>query len=122
MKPETASFGSIEPLIRTIRDQKVILDRDLARIYGVPAKRLNEQVKRNLERFPPDFMFQLTAEEFDSLRSQIATLKLGRGQHRIQRLMRLLNPPPEPESPRRQIGFHTRPDDEASGATKSRKR
>jgi len=69
-------------LIRTIRGQKVILDSDLARIYGVPTKRLNEQVKRNSTRFPPDFLFQLTEEEANSLRSQIATLKSGRGQHR----------------------------------------
>jgi phage regulator Rha-like protein len=72
----------IGPLIRTIRGQKVILDSDLARIYGVPTKRLNEQVRRNIKRFPSDFMFQLTVKEADSLRSQIATLKTGRGQHR----------------------------------------
>jgi hypothetical protein len=67
----------IGPLIRTIRGQKVILDSDLGRIYGVATKRLNEQVKRNARRFPPDFLFQLNAEEADSLRSQIATLKPG---------------------------------------------
>lgn len=72
----------IGSLIRTIRGQKVMLDSDLAAIYGVPTKRLNEQVKRNANRFPPDFLFQLTAEEMDSLRSQFATLKKGRGQHR----------------------------------------
>jgi hypothetical protein len=72
----------ITPAIRTIRGQKVILDADLARIYGVTTKRLNEQVKRNAKRFPSDFLFQLNAEEADSLRSQIATLKTGRGQHR----------------------------------------
>lgn len=60
----------IEPLIRTLREQRVILDADLARIYGVPTKRLNEQVKRNRDRFPPDFMFQLMGEEARSLRSQ----------------------------------------------------
>ena len=54
----------------------------MAALYGVQTKRFNEQVKRNGARFPADFMFQLTAEEFDSLRSQIATLKTGRGQHR----------------------------------------
>ena len=69
-------------MIRTIRGQKVILDSDLAVIYGVPTKRLNEQVKRNAVRFPPDFLFQLTAEDADFLRSQTATLKTGRGQHR----------------------------------------
>lgn len=77
-----ASVEGIESFIRTIRGRKVLLDTDLARIYGVPTKRLNEQVRRNLDRFPDDFMFQLTPEEIDSLRSQIATLKLGRGEHR----------------------------------------
>jgi hypothetical protein len=56
-----------------LRDQKVLLDADLAALYGVPTKRFNEQVKRNLERFPSDFMFQLTAEEFAALRSHFAT-------------------------------------------------
>lgn len=59
-----------------------MLDDDLAELYGVPTKRLNEQVRRNKKRFPTDFMFKLTTEEADSLRSQIATLKTGRGQHR----------------------------------------
>ena len=63
----------IESLILTIRDKQVILDRDLARLYGVETKRLNQQVQRNLERFPDDFMFQLSKEEFESLRSQFAT-------------------------------------------------
>jgi hypothetical protein len=69
-------------MIRTIRGQKVMLDSDLAHIYGVPTKVLNQAVKRNAKRFPPDFLFQLTAGETDSLRSQIVTLKSGRGQHR----------------------------------------
>ncbi len=72
----------IEPLILEIRGQKVLLDSDLALLYGVPTKRLNEQVRRNRERFPEDFMLQLTNEEVESLRSQNATLKTGRGQHR----------------------------------------
>ncbi len=59
-----------------------MLDSDLAALYQVPAKRLNEQVKRNRARFPEDFMFQLTDEEYESLRSQIATLETGRGRHR----------------------------------------
>lgn len=63
----------IETLIFTIRDQKVLLDADLAEIYGVPTKRLNEQVKRNVGRFPEDFMFQLTVTEWEDLRSQTAT-------------------------------------------------
>lgn len=64
---------NIEGLIRTIRGQKVMIDFDLAMLYGVQNKRLNEQVKRNIVRFPDDFMFQLTKEEWDTLRSQIAT-------------------------------------------------
>ena len=70
---------SVESLILNIRGQQVMLDRDLARLYGVETKRLNEQVKRNIERFPEDFMFQLTKEE--CLRSQIATLNAARGKH-----------------------------------------
>ncbi len=73
----------IERLILLIRGHKVILDADLAELYGVPPKRLNEAVRRNIKRFPSDFMFQLTREENDSLRSQFATLK--RGQHRKYR-------------------------------------
>jgi hypothetical protein len=59
--------------ILTIRDQKVVLDSDLARVYSVTTKRLNEQLRRNRKRFPEDFAFQLTAKEYESLRSQIAT-------------------------------------------------
>ena len=66
----------LDSLIRTIRDQKVILDTDLAAIYGVPIKRLNEQVKRNAARFPDDFMFQLKSGEWRNLKSQIATSSL----------------------------------------------
>ena len=64
---------NIESLIHTIRGQIVMVDFDLAMLYGVLNKRLNEQVKRNIERFPDDFMFQLTKEEWNTLRSQIAT-------------------------------------------------
>jgi len=183
--------------IREIRGQRVLLDSDLAAIYGVPTFRFNEAIKRNRHRFPEDFMFQLTAKEAAALRSQIAILngtagegltpnssqiailKKGRGQHRkyrpyaftehgalqaanvlrspravqmsvfvirafvrmretllgtrelaqklavlekkltsrldvheaaivevLQELMQILNPPPEPEPPRRRIGFH----------------
>ena len=60
-------------MIYEIRSQKVMLDRDLAVLYGTELKRLNEAVKRNIGRFPPDFMFQLTKDEWDTLRSQIAT-------------------------------------------------
>ena len=66
---------NIESLIRTIRGQKVMVDFDLAMLYGVQNKRLNEQVKRNIKRFPDDFMFQLTKEEWNILKSQIATAK-----------------------------------------------
>ncbi|MBI2337108.1 MAG: ORF6N domain-containing protein [Deltaproteobacteria bacterium] len=72
----------IEKSILLIRGHKVILDANLAELYGVPIKRLNEQVRRNSKRFPPDFMFQLTSEEFEALRSHFATLKTGRGKHR----------------------------------------
>lgn len=63
--------------ILVIREMRVMLDRDLAELYGVPTKRLNEQVKRNLARFPQDFMFQLTREEFDDLKSHFATSRWG---------------------------------------------
>jgi len=59
-------------IIMVIRGEKVILDSDLAGLYGVETRRLNEQVRRNIEKFPEDFMFQLTKEEFDNLKSQIA--------------------------------------------------
>lgn len=188
---------SIESFIRTIRGQKVILADDLARLYGVPTKRLNEQVKRNRERFPGDFMFQLNREEAETLlgsRSQIATLKRGQNikylpfaftengavmsanvlnspqavrmsvfvvrafvkmrellsgtreltaelkkleakltarldVHEtvivevLQRIMDILNPPPDPPEPtRRQIGFHARPDKQTPDAAKGKKK
>ncbi|HBC46636.1 MAG TPA: DNA-binding protein [candidate division Zixibacteria bacterium] len=72
---------SIQQKIFMIRGHKVMLSIDLAALYGVEAKVLNQAVKRNIERFPGDFMFQLTGEEADSLRSQIVTLKSGRGKH-----------------------------------------
>ena len=71
--------GNIEPLIKVIRGQQVMLDKDLAILYGVEAKVLNQAVKRNVERFPNDFRFQLTKEE--CLRSQIVTLNEKQGQH-----------------------------------------
>jgi len=96
IKKQIATFNSttIQRKIYTIRNQQVILDSDLALFYGVTTGRLNEQVKRNKERFPAEFMFQLTKEESDnmmsqfvisnedSLRSQNAILKKGRGRHR----------------------------------------
>ena len=63
----------IENLIHVIRGQQVMIDSDLARLYGVETRRLNEQVKRNIERFPDDFMIQLTMDETQNLMSQIAT-------------------------------------------------
>lgn len=77
----TIPLEVIEQKIYFIRGHKVMLDGDLAKLYGVPTKRLNEQVRRNIKRFPPDFMFQLTADEAKFLRSHFATLKKGRGQH-----------------------------------------
>ena len=180
-------IDDISSVIRTIRSQKVILDFDLARIYGVPTRRLNEQIKRNAKRFPADFLFQLTIEEAETLmpmRSQIATAykrnvrflpyaftengaimaanvlnspeavrmsvfvvrafvkmrdllggtkELARqladlekkltarlDVHEsvivdvLRRVMEILDPPPlPPEPPRRRIGFHVRPEDEA---------
>ena len=72
----------VERRILMVRGHKVMLDSDLAKLYGVATKRLNEQVRRNRARFPLDFMFQLTLTESKSLRSQIATLKDRRGRHR----------------------------------------
>jgi hypothetical protein len=183
-----STVGNIGSLIRTIRGQKVILDFDLARIYDVPTKALNQAVKRNAVRFPPDFMFQLTKEESEielRSRSQFVTLKRGMNiKYRpyaftengaimaanvlnspeavrmsvfvvrafvkmrdllggtkelarqladlekkltarldvhesvivdvLRRVMEILDPPPlPPEPPRRRIGFHVRPEDEA---------
>jgi hypothetical protein len=71
----------IEKAILLIRGQKVMLDADLAELYGVETRVLVQAVKRNMERFPQDFMFQLNKDAVDFLRSQIVTLKKGRGQH-----------------------------------------
>ena len=86
---------SIQNRIYELRGERIMLDRDLAYLYGTETKVLNLSVKRNIKRFPKDFMFQLTKEEFESLRfqietlenssplrPQIATIKTGRGQHR----------------------------------------
>ena len=69
--------GSIEKKILVIRGRRIILDKALAELYGVSTKRLNEQVKRNIKRFPEDFMFQLTKEENENLKSQNATSSWG---------------------------------------------
>ena len=77
-RSRSAPLFSVESRILFLRHQRVILDTDLAELYGVPVGRLNEQVKRNQDRFPPDFMFRLTNEESRILRSQIA---ISRRQH-----------------------------------------
>jgi hypothetical protein len=69
-------------IIMVVRGEKVILDSDLADLYGVKTRRLNEQVRRNIHKFPEDFMFQLTKEEFADLKSQIATSSSGWGGRR----------------------------------------
>jgi hypothetical protein len=71
------SIERIEQTILLIRRHRVMLDTDLAKLYGVPAKVLNQAVRRNASRFPADFMFQLTGEEATALRSQFVTLKTG---------------------------------------------
>jgi hypothetical protein len=131
--------ASITPRIATVRGQRVVIDADLAALYGVQTKRFNEAVKRNLAKFPPDFMFVLTAEEATALRSQFATSNgesSGRGGRRyaprvftehdnfsratqaqlkqVFDALRALMSPPEP--PKRPIGFVTpkEPTNEAS--------
>lgn len=76
---------SIENMIYLVRGHRVMIDKDLARLYGVETKNLNKALKRNIDRFPADFAFQLTLKEWDSLRFQIGTLDseqvMGRGRH-----------------------------------------
>ena len=79
MSADLLPLEAITQRIMLLRDQKILLDADLAALYGVPTKRFNEQVKRNLARFPPDFMFRLTEEEFAALRSHFATSNDERG-------------------------------------------
>jgi phage regulator Rha-like protein len=74
--------GRVGSKILNLRNQRVILDADLAELYGVSAKRLNEQIKRNPQRFPPDFLFRLTRAEYDNLRSQNATSSSSHGGRR----------------------------------------
>lgn len=73
----TLLVKNTKELILSVRGKDVIIDSDLAGIFNVETKRLNEQVKRNIKKFPNDFMFQLTKEELDTLRSQFATSKRG---------------------------------------------
>ncbi len=105
------SADTIVNKIYEVRNQKVMLDSDLAELYGLSTGRLNEQVKRNLDRFPEDFMFQLSEEEFQSLTSQFAISKKGRGgrrtapfvftEHGVLMLSSVLNS----AQPRKRIGF-----------------
>ncbi|OGP57858.1 MAG: DNA-binding protein [Deltaproteobacteria bacterium RBG_13_61_14] len=77
-----APLKPIESLILVIRGQRVMLDADLAILYGVPTRVLNQAVKRNLDRFPPEFMFKITLDQAKSLRSQFVTSNAGRGGRR----------------------------------------
>ncbi len=79
MKRETVVYSAVDitTLIIEVRGKRVILDADLAGIYGIPTKRLNEQVRRNTGRFPPDFAFVLTEQEVTNLKSQFATSSPG---------------------------------------------
>jgi hypothetical protein len=81
MRESIAPEGVVSAIL-ILRGQRVLMDSELAALYGVSTRRFNEQVRRNRKRVPADFMFQLTAEETSSSRSQNATLKTGRGQHR----------------------------------------
>jgi hypothetical protein len=82
MPRRSTSVLAVEPRILIFRRRRVILDVDLAELYGVPVKRLNQQVKRNRDRFPADFTFQLNSKERESLRLQFATSKKSRGGRR----------------------------------------
>ena len=81
-KAEIILVDEVERAIHLARGHRVMLDEDLAALYGVEVRTLNQAVSRNIERFPSDFMFQLTAQEAASLRSQSVILKVMRGQHR----------------------------------------
>ena len=80
-------LDQIQNIIYVVRGMKVMFDSDLAKLYGVETKRLNEQVRRNIERFPEDFMFQLTKHEYEILKSQFATSSLDWGGKRKQPLV-----------------------------------
>jgi len=87
--PGTSSLRSQIVISNPLRGHKVMLNSDLAALYQVEVRPLNQAVRRNIDRFPADFMFQLTAEETELLRSQTVTLKTGRGQHRKYSPLRL---------------------------------
>ncbi|MEO7297057.1 MAG: ORF6N domain-containing protein [Verrucomicrobiota bacterium] len=192
-KPTLATVTKITSTIRTVRGQKVLLDSDLSKIYGVETGALNRAVLRNLKRFPADFMFQLTQEEFENLKSQIGTSSSHGGRRKLpfaftengavmsanvlnspaavrmsvfvvrafvkmrellggtkelarqladlerkltgridvhegaivevlQRMMAILDPPPpSPEPPKRQIGFHVEPEEKPKIKRKKKK-
>jgi hypothetical protein len=82
MKDEMMDLKEIENMIYLIRGQKVMLDEDLAKLYGVETKAINQSVKRNIQRFPEDFMFQLSFQEFSNLKSQFVTSSLEHGGRR----------------------------------------
>jgi hypothetical protein len=82
--PKPTPVSDVQSLVLTLRGKRVLLDSDLARLYGVTTKRLNEQVRRNADKFPADFAFQFTDEEFEVLRSQNATSNIGRGGRRYR--------------------------------------
>ncbi len=123
---ETAALpvDRIAQAIVVIRGQKVLLDENLAALYGVETRRLNEQVRRNAERFPADFMFQLSSEEYADLMSQFATSKPGRGgrrklplaftEHGAIMAAAVLNSPRAVEVSRRAIGFVTQQEDKGN--------
>jgi hypothetical protein len=85
---EALTLYVVDDVILTIRGHKVILDRDLALLYGVEVKRLNEQMKRNQDRFPDDFAFRLTSQEVTNLKSQIATASAQRSRSQFATLKR----------------------------------
>jgi hypothetical protein len=113
-----ATSEQIQKMVHVVRGQRVMLDFDLARLYGVTTAALNQQVSRNRDRFPEDFAYQLTQKEFTSLMSQIAISKTGRGGRRkppwvftehgvamlIAEVLNRLMANPEPT--KRRIGFH----------------
>ena len=118
-KNPIATSEPIQKMVQVARGQRVMLDSDLARRYGVTTSRLNEQVSRNRDRFPEDFAYQLTQKEFTSLMSQIAISNTGRGGRRkppwvftehgdqIRAIAEVLNRlMANPEPAKRRIGFH----------------
>jgi hypothetical protein len=98
-------ISTVENAIHLVRGLRVMLDSDLARIYGVSTMRLNEQLRRNKKRFPSDFAFQLTREEFTNLISQFAISRSEAIAQLFAAIRQLLAPPPEKK---REIGFHVR--------------